>query len=378
MLQIAISNYKSELKGEGVLDLSLHRIFLGNPGTGKTTIATLYGKIMAEMGYLSKGDVIIKGASELTGANVGSTAAKVNALIDSVKGKVLVIDEAYVLARHGSLYGAEALDTLVERVQGTPGEDFAVILCGYEDEMMTMLREGNPGLSRRFRIEDAFRFADYNDDELVQIMLQRAKKAFLYVTPELAQRSVKNVLSKQRAKPNFGNVGAVNNLLDSAKEKMMKRSNLRKIDGLWELTDEDLYDTKDPHNAINALDKLCNVDTIRAHIELLEKRVYMFNQKNKDRKSLLKNYVFVGPPGTGKVWFYHLTVLKFADSNGKCVLIDNSGARFRSRFQSTEPPEFRSSDRMQSYGPHSELRWAVVSESESEDGRSKRRDFVHR
>ena len=145
LMQIVTDNYLSELRGERIIDISLHRLFLGNPGTGKTTIAKLYGRILVELGFLSNGEVILVGASKLIGEAVGTTAGKVNSLLDSVKGKVLVIDEAYVLARPNSLYGREALDTLVERVQGTADEDFAVILCGYKSDMMTMLRDGNPG-----------------------------------------------------------------------------------------------------------------------------------------------------------------------------------------------------------------------------------------
>ncbi len=100
---------------------------LGNPGTGKTTVATIYDKLLAEMGFMSNGEVVMVDASKLTGAFVGSTATKTNDLLDAVQGKVLVIDEAYVLA--DSQYGREALDVLVERVQGG-AEDFAVILCG--------------------------------------------------------------------------------------------------------------------------------------------------------------------------------------------------------------------------------------------------------
>jgi SpoVK/Ycf46/Vps4 family AAA+-type ATPase len=86
--QMSMDNYNSELCGEGVLDISLHRMFIGNPGTGKTTIAKLYGRILAEMGYLSNGEVIVVGASKLTGSAVGATATIVNNLLDSVKGKV--------------------------------------------------------------------------------------------------------------------------------------------------------------------------------------------------------------------------------------------------------------------------------------------------
>ena len=149
---------------------------------------------------------------------MGSTATKVNKMLDSAKGKVLVIDEAYVLAK--SQYGVEALDTLVERVQGGVGEDFAVILCGYEEEMRTMMREGNPGLSRRFRTEDAFIFNDYSDEQLAVILVNRARDMELHITPELSTEVVKNVLSKQRAKPHFGNVGAVNNILEHGKVRI--------------------------------------------------------------------------------------------------------------------------------------------------------------
>lgn len=88
LLHMSFENYESELRGEPVIGISLHRMFLGNPGTGKTTIAEIYGRILAEMGYLSNGGVVAVGASQLTGAAVGETAKKVNELLDSVKGKV--------------------------------------------------------------------------------------------------------------------------------------------------------------------------------------------------------------------------------------------------------------------------------------------------
>jgi ATPase family associated with various cellular activities (AAA) len=223
LIEITVTNYESELRGEEMLDVSLHRMFLGNPGTGKTTVAGLYGRILVSLGYLTNGEVEVVGASKLMGAAVGTTAKTVNDLMDNVRGKVLVIDEAYVLGSPNSLYGKEALDTLVERVQGSPGEDFAVIMCGYADEMKTMLRDCNPGLKRRFKSDDAFMFADYSDEELAEIMVKRAQVQKVYVTQKLAESCVKNILAKQKAKQHFGNVGSVNNLLESAKEKMMQR-----------------------------------------------------------------------------------------------------------------------------------------------------------
>ena len=222
LLKMTSKNYESELSGGITSDVPLHRMFLGNPGTGKTSIAKIYGKILAELGYLTNGEVIVVGASKLVGAAVGSTSTIVNNLIDSVKGKVLVIDEAYVLG-DGSIYGKEALDILVERVQGVPGENFAVIMCGYEDEMNAMMRECNPGLKRRFQADNAFMFADYNDDELATIMVKKASDIGFKVTRELAMSCVRNVLAQQRAKPNFGNAGSVDVLLNTAKLKMCSR-----------------------------------------------------------------------------------------------------------------------------------------------------------
>ena len=97
---------------------------------------------------------------------------KVNQLFDESAGKVVVVDEAYVLAQ--STYGKEALDTIVERVQ--EGASFVVLLLGYEDRLMEMLRTCNPGLARRFKIESAFVFDDFDDDTLINIMLSMAKK----------------------------------------------------------------------------------------------------------------------------------------------------------------------------------------------------------
>ena len=145
-----------------------------------------------------------------------------NTLIDSVKSKVLVIDEAYVLGG-GSHFGKEALDTIVERVQGVPGENFAVILCGYEEEMTAMMRDCNPGLKRRFQSDNAFMFADFNDDELATIMVKKAADVGFKVTRELAMSCLRNILAQQRAKPNFGNAVSVDCLLNNAEVKMALR-----------------------------------------------------------------------------------------------------------------------------------------------------------
>ena len=301
LAHLAEENWKSEEAGEDVIDIVLHRVFLGNPGTGKTSIAKVYGRLLNEMGYLSNGEVVVVGASKLTGDAVGTSAKKTNELLDSAAGKVLVIDEAYVLAN--SIYGKEALDVLVERIQGGPGEDIAVILCGYESEMLKMMRDCNPGLSRRFRLEDAFRFEDYSDDELVIIMQQRAEGMGLYVSEDVAKAVVKKAISKQRAKPNFGNVGAVNNVLDRGKVRCMQRlanGSVEKRNGRIVFVEEDMISEPPTKSVELMLGQLYNADHITEHLTLLKKQVLVTRRKGGDEKTLIKNYIFTGPPGTGK------------------------------------------------------------------------------
>ena len=154
-----------------------------------------------------------------------------------------MIDEVYVLAN--SNYGKDALDTLVERVQPGPGEDLAVIMCGYEPQIKEMFRTQNPGLTRRWKLDDALRFADYTDIELAEILCSMARREGLSLTRSVADAAVVAVLSTQRDKPNFGNAGAVQNLLDSAKQRMgirHRRDNGSPLD--MELAESDFFDAK--------------------------------------------------------------------------------------------------------------------------------------
>ena len=257
------------------------------------------------MGYLTNGEVVVVGASKLTGAFVGSSAKATNDLLDSVVGKVLVIDEAYVLGT--SQYGKEALDVLVERVQGTPGEDFAVILCGYNDPMHKMLKDCNPGLARRFKIDDAFLFEDYSDAELEKILQQKASEAGMLVSPEIAQSVVKKVIAKQRIKPNFGNAGAVANLLDRGKQRLMGRTNKVKEKGIWLVLEEDLLDMRKKPIAPNsvALLKLHGMLGLAAVKKSIENLITMAAENIKSEEAgeevldISLHRIFLGNPGTG-------------------------------------------------------------------------------
>ena len=116
---------------------------------------------MRDLGLLSKGEVIVKLPSDFTGNALGQSEEKTAAILDAAQGCVLVIDEAYGLhAKESSPnpYKRDVIDTIVGKVQGVPGDDRCVLLLGYKEDMETMIREGNPGLARRFQLENAFVF----------------------------------------------------------------------------------------------------------------------------------------------------------------------------------------------------------------------------
>jgi len=141
LVQTAATNYSREIRGQPILHLALNRMMLGNPGTGKTTVAAIYARVLKALGLVSKGGVEFRTASDFIGEHIGQSSAKTNAILSLCKGKVLVIDEAYNL--NDNMYGKQVIDTIVEKVMGSPGEDIAVLLLGYEKQMRDMLREQN-------------------------------------------------------------------------------------------------------------------------------------------------------------------------------------------------------------------------------------------
>jgi SpoVK/Ycf46/Vps4 family AAA+-type ATPase len=222
LLTLVAENAKREDDEKPMLDVALNRVFLGNPGTGKTTVAALYANILADIGLLSKGEVILKNTSDFIGSALGTSENITRGILQQAEGCVLVIDEAYGLnpspgsAGTGTAdpYKTAVIDTIVEQVQGVPGEDRAVVLLGYRKQMDALMAAANPGLSWRFQLENAFEFSDYNDGSLVRILRTKAIKDGLEVDLSTALFAVEQ-LAQARAMPNFGNTGAVNNLLST-------------------------------------------------------------------------------------------------------------------------------------------------------------------
>ena len=166
--------------------MSLHMVFLGNPGTGKTTVARLLGGLYAAVGALSKGQLIEVDRSGLVAGYVGQTALKTQQVIESALGGVLFIDEAYSLSSGGENdFGREAIETLLKAMEDHRDE-LVVIVAGY-DEPMEKFIDSNPGLESRFN--KYLYFPDYNAEQLMAMFRMRCKKNGYTLTPESEKRA---------------------------------------------------------------------------------------------------------------------------------------------------------------------------------------------
>jgi len=200
--------------------LSLHMVFMGNPGTGKTTVARLIGGLYAAMGVLSKGQLIEVDRSGLVAGYVGQTALKTQQVISSALGGVLFIDEAYALASGGENdFGREAIETILKAMEDKR-DDLVVIVAGY-DEPMEKFLSSNPGLESRFN--RYFHFPDYKGHELMFMFRQRCEKNGykLSAEAETAAQQLFEELYRNRDE-NFGNGRDVRNRFE---DMLVRQSN---------------------------------------------------------------------------------------------------------------------------------------------------------
>ena len=199
-------------RGLPVVESSRHLVFTGNPGTGKTTVARLLAQIYRTLGVVDKGHLVETDRAGLVAGFVGQTALKVKEVFDTALGGVLLIDEAYALARGGDNdFGMEATDTLVKLIEDHR-EDVAVIAAGYPDEMHEFI-ESNPGLRSRF--PKTIHFPDYTTEELLSIFESMCKKASYTVGKDAAVKAAE-VLHAQPRDKGFGNGRIARNLFESA------------------------------------------------------------------------------------------------------------------------------------------------------------------
>lgn len=231
-----------EEKGMKAVPMSLHLVFSGNPGTGKTTVARILGKLYKEIGILSTGQMIETDRSGLVAGYVGQTAIKTQKKIQEAMGGILFIDEAYMLNQKDENFGQEAIDTILKAMEDHRDE-FIVIVAGYT-QLMKEFVESNPGLKSRFN--KFFEFPDYTVDELQAIFELQCKK-YQYKLTEEADKAVREeIIRLEESKgENFANAREVRNLFEKIIANQASRvSALDEVDEetLSTITIEDLTD----------------------------------------------------------------------------------------------------------------------------------------
>ena len=212
-----------------VQQMSMNFILTGNPGTGKTSVARKMGEVLQSMDILPTCRVIEASRATLVGKYMGETPKIVNSMCDKAMGGILFIDEAYTLSADNDMYGKEAIDTLMKRMEDDRGK-FVVIAAGYKDEMENFLAV-NPGLASRFTHK--MHIDDYNEDELLAIFKKMAAKDNYTLSPEaelkLMDAICRKVVSKDES---FGNAREMRNMLDATIQQLSMRVSALSLESL--------------------------------------------------------------------------------------------------------------------------------------------------
>ncbi len=235
--------------------MSLHMVFTGNPGTGKTMIARLMARIYRALGVLSKGQLVEVDRSGLVAGYVGQTATKTQEVIDKAKGGVLFIDEAYALSGGGENdFGQEAIDTLLKAMEDNR-EDLVVIVAGY-DGLMERFIHSNPGLESRFN--RYMHFDDYNLDEMLAIFEMQCRKG-CYELDDAARDDVKALISEANTNSiSFGNARGVRNIFEKVLVNQANRlAEMDDVtrDDLMRITESDVQKAREEEAAAHNIEE---------------------------------------------------------------------------------------------------------------------------
>lgn len=312
--------------------ISMHMIFTGNPGTGKTMMARVVAKYLKAIGVLMGGQVREVSRADLVGRYVGHTAKLTNEVIQSALGGVLFIDEAYSLCRDkNDTFGLEAVDALVKGIEDYR-DNLLVILAGYSDEMKDFL-QSNSGLKSRF--PNVINFEDYSPQEMLQIA-QITAKAKGYAIEDACHEPFIRLVEKSQIKGrnDSGNGRLVRNVIESAILEQSKRLNIQPAADMglltqadFKFTEQNTFDLEASLAPIIGLEEV--KQTIRTQYTLL-----LADKKRREANIIVDmtqtlNIIFTGNPGTGKTTIARVMAAMFRDmgllKQGQLIETDRSG-----------------------------------------------------
>lgn len=302
--------------------VTLNMVLEGPPGTGKTTVAKLLGRIYRRMGLLPSGHVVECARDDLVGQFIGDTAVKTRDKIEEAMGGILFVDEAYTLYRGNQTgkgdFGQEALDTLVEAMTRNVGS-FAVVLAGYPDEMETLL-SANPGLRSRFG-QNIVHIPDYQPPLLQKIALEYLSSQYastgLSFDPALLRPGTTGNKPLDvffqgwfdaRDRKSFGNARDVRNLVDGLVPQALYRNGttIRKEDFPPHLQDYFKESDLDLDSVLASLSDIVGLQDVKDKLTSIVRRLRMYNLQKAVRPDIMMNkiapghYLFCVNPGTGK------------------------------------------------------------------------------
>lgn len=320
---ITYLNFISERKKRGIKteeQLELHCIFLGNPGTGKTTIARLLGNIFKAMGILENGHVVEVDRSGLVGQYIGETAVKTDKMINDAMGGILFIDEAYTLKKPGTSndFGQEAIDILLKRMEDLRGK-FVVIAAGYPGPMKDFI-ESNPGLKSRFT--HTFIFEDYSPEQLTKIYKFFAKKEEYSLTDDaeifLTEKFKESFENRDET---FGNARLARKIFNETKIQIGKRFqsvpdsekanfslNLITIEDIQSafgiissVKDKKLFEQDQINVFLNKVNSLLGFSDFKKELNEIAKLAKYYSEEGADINQIFNyHFIFSGKSGTGK------------------------------------------------------------------------------